>query len=303
MRAARYYQYGPPDVIRIEDVPEPQAPAGAICIRVQAASVNPIDWLLRSGSLRGAVDLPLPAIPGRDAVGVVEEVGPGVIGTQTGDLVFGLGGLAETTAEHAVLTAWAPVPTTWSVLEAAAAGLAAATAVRGLDALGDLNGKTVLIEGAAGSVGSAAAAIALSRGARVLGTASAGNQQRLTDAGVLATPYGPGLPARVEKLSPAGVDAALDAAGAGTLGALVDIIGDPARVATVADSAGASEHGVALIFAENDSTLLEIAADLGAQGAYRPRVAQVLPLDDVVRAHQIVESGEAGGKVVIDLSR
>ncbi|MEJ5913652.1 NADP-dependent oxidoreductase [Pseudokineococcus sp. 1T1Z-3] len=304
MRAARYHRYGPPDVIALEEVPAPSAPEGAVRVRVQATSVNPIDWLLRSGRLAEAVDLPLPAIPGRDAAGVVDQVGAGVEGTRVGDVVFGLGGLADTTAAHAVLTAWAPVPQPWSMPEAAAAGLAAATAVRGLDtladALGDLAGRTLLVEGAAGSVGSAAVAVARSRGIRVVGTASPAHQQLLADAGALATTYGPGLPGRLAELCPDGVDAALDTAGAGTLGTLVEVVGDPAGVATVADAAGAGEHGVALVFAENDSALLQTAADLGARGDYRPRVARVLPLDDVVRAHELVERGGAG-KVVLTL--
>ena len=158
MRAARYHRYGDPDVLVVEDAPEPHAGPGSVRIAVQAVSVNPIDFLLRAGHLRDVLPLPLPAVPGRDAVGVVDEVGLGVEGTQVGDLV--LGGVSDTTAQFAVLTAWSTVPAGWTTEQAAAAGLASATAAGVIAALGDLKGRTLLVEGASGAVGSAVAAFA-----------------------------------------------------------------------------------------------------------------------------------------------
>ena len=105
MRAARFHRYGDPDVLIVEEATEPHAAANSVRIRVQAASVNPIDYLLRSGALREVLPLALPAIPGRDAVGVIDELGEGVSNASVGDLVFGLGGVSDTTAEFAVLTA------------------------------------------------------------------------------------------------------------------------------------------------------------------------------------------------------
>ncbi|NEE39681.1 alcohol dehydrogenase catalytic domain-containing protein, partial [Streptomyces sp. SID7982] len=93
MRAARYHEYGPADVIVIDDVPEPHAGPGEIRIRVAAAGVNPIDWKLRSGEVRAYFPVEFPAIPGRDAAGVVDEVGDGVSDVTVGDKVFGLGGI------------------------------------------------------------------------------------------------------------------------------------------------------------------------------------------------------------------
>lgn len=130
-RAARYHDYGPADVLVAEDVPEPHAGPGEIRIRVTAASVNPVDWKLRSGATRAVLPVGFPAIPGRDAAGVVDEVGEDVTGVTVGDRVFGLGGLFGASAEYATLTAWAPVPDQWSLEQAAGAGLAVATAGRG----------------------------------------------------------------------------------------------------------------------------------------------------------------------------
>src|SRR6185437_13763313 len=103
--------------------------------------------------------------------------------------VFGLGAMG-TAAEYAVLYAWARTPSTWSAEEAGAAGLAVAAAEAAMDAVGDLEGKTLLIEGAGGGVGTAAIQIGAARGARVIGTAQAASHDRLRSLGaVAATTY------------------------------------------------------------------------------------------------------------------
>uniref|UniRef100_A0AAU3GK94 NADP-dependent oxidoreductase n=1 Tax=Streptomyces sp. NBC_01401 TaxID=2903854 RepID=A0AAU3GK94_9ACTN len=301
MRAARYHGYGPADVLVIEDVEEPHAGPGAIRIEVTAASVNPVDWKLRSGEVRAHFPVDFPAIPGRDAAGVVDEVGEGVTGVTVGDRVFGLGGVWGASAQYAVLTAWAPVPQPWTLEQAAGAGLAVATAGRGLNALGDLSGCTLLIEGAAGGVGSAAVAMAAARGATVIGTSSAGKHAYLCTLGALPTTYGQGLADRVRELAPAGVDAVLDAAASGSLPDLVTIAGDADRVVTVADTVRAEQLGVRHLYAENDSAVLADGAALGSQGKYTPYLAATYPLDKIAQAHQEAERGHTQGKIVITL--
>jgi NADPH:quinone reductase-like Zn-dependent oxidoreductase len=296
MLAARYHSYGTPDVLVLEDAPEPHAGEGSVRIRVQATSVNPIDTLLRAGHLAQALPLPLPAIPGRDAVGVVDEVGHGVSEAQVGDVVFGLGGISDTTAELAVLTAWSTVPESWSTAQAAAAGLASATAAAAVGALGDLQGRTLLIEGASGAVGTAASAFALAAGATVIGTGRESNRQHLESLGVIPTTYGPGLAERVTVLAPDGVDAALHLAPSSSLPDLLGIVGDATQVVTVVDQQGAARLGLQKVDARNDSALLRSAAALGRDGRYTPRVDRELSLADVVEAHALAESG---GKVVI----
>jgi NADPH:quinone reductase-like Zn-dependent oxidoreductase len=115
--------------------------------------------------------LRFPAIPGRDAATVVDEVGDGVSGATVGDRVFGLSDTG-TTAEHAILTAWGTGPRRVTPHQAAAAGAASETVIRVLNLLGVRAGSTLLIEGAVGGVGSAAVQIAVARGATVIGTAS-----------------------------------------------------------------------------------------------------------------------------------
>ncbi|WNV86057.1 NADP-dependent oxidoreductase [Umezawaea sp. Da 62-37] len=299
MRAARFHDYGSSDVLIVEEAPEPHAGSGEVRVRTVAASVNPIDWKVRSGAARGMLEVEFPAIPGRDAAGIVDEVGEGVTGVAVGDEVFGLGGVFGASAEFAVLSAWAAVPAGWTMAQAGAAGLVYVTAARGLNALGELSGRTLLVEGAAGGVGTAAVEIAVARGATVIGTASEPKHGFLAELGALPTTYGDGLAERVAALAPGGVDVVLDAAASGSLAELVAIAGSADRVVTVADFVNAPALGVRVVSAENDSSILVEASELGGRGAYTPHVAEEFPLDRIAEAHALAEKGHTLGKIVI----
>ncbi|MEU9339038.1 NADP-dependent oxidoreductase [Streptomyces sp. NPDC048290] len=301
MRAARFHQYGGAEGLVIEQAPDPHPGPAEIRIRTTAASVNPIDWKLRAGALRQLIPVELPAIPGRDAVGVVDEIGAGVRGVSIGDRVFGLGGITGATAELLVLSAWAHAPDTWTDEQAAGAALASVTAMRGLAALGPLSGRTLLIEGAAGGVGSAAVEIAVAQGATVIGTASERNHAFLTSLGALPTTYGPGLAQRLTALAPHGIDITLDTAASGSLDDLVALTGDPTRVATIADQARGQRLGTHVVHAENDSALLTTAAELGRKGSYTPHIEATYPLERIADAHTRAEHGRTRGKLVIHI--
>ncbi|MDJ1134383.1 NADP-dependent oxidoreductase [Streptomyces iconiensis] len=301
MRAARFHEYGSVDNLVTEQAPDPHPGSGEIRVRAAAAGVNPIDWKLRTGALRELLPLELPVIPGRDAAGVVDEIGDGVQGVSIGDRVFGLGGVTGATAELVTLSAWAHTPGTWNDEQAAGAGLASVTAMGGLNALGSLAGRTLLVEGAAGGVGSAAVEIAVARGATVIGTAGERNHAFLTSLGAVPTTYGPGLAQRLSALAPHGVDIALDTAASGSLDDLVAITGDPARVATVADHARGQRLGTHVVNAENDPALLSAAAELGRQGRYTPRIEQSYPLEKFADAHAHAELGRTRGKIVVSI--
>lgn len=298
MRAVRFHQYGGPEVLTVEDAPEPHAEAGQIRVRVGATSVNPVDWKIRAGYLHEVWPSSFPAIPGTDAAGVVDEVGDGVTDVQVGDAVFGItkgGG----TAEFAILSAWAPVPSGWTTEQAAAAGLASTTAIAGLTAVAAAPGETLLVEGAAGGVGSAVAAIATARGISVIGTASEPHHDYLRQLGATPVTYGDGLAERVAAVAPEGVHAALDLAGSGSLAELISIVGDPARVASAADF-NAPALGAGLLAGTSDAQAsLAAAAELGADGAYIPHVEATYPLEKAADAHAHVQGGHTQGKVVI----
>ncbi len=297
MRAVRFHQYGDPEVLTLEEAPEPHAGAGQVRIRVHATSVNPFDTKVRAGYLAEMMPLSLPAGIGSDAVGVVDEVGEGVGGVAIGDRVFGLANAAA--AEYAVLYAWSPVPSGWSTEQAAGAGLAAATAVAGLGAIGGARDGTVLIEGASGGVGTAAVQIAVARGATVIGTASAANHDFLRSLGAIPVTYGPGLADRVAEVAPGGVDAALDLAGSGSLADLVSIVGDSSRVASAADYTAPAQGVVMVAGNGNAAADLAAAAELGEAGTYTPVVTATYPLERLAEAHALVQAGHTRGKVVV----
>lgn len=310
MKAVRFHRYGGPDELVVEEVPEPTVPAGAVRVRVVAAALNPIDWKLRRGDLRGAVDPELPFVPGRDAVGVVEAVGEGVDPGLVGTTVFGSGGLGGLHAEQAVLTAWAAPSARWSAPEAASAALAATTALHALAAVdvvrpGTLDpgpvaasGGVVLVDGAVGAVGHAAVAFAVAAGATVVGTAREEYHRVLTGLGARAVPYGPGLADRVREAAPDGVAVAVDASGA-SLGELVSLVGEPQRVVTVTDPAGAQALGAKVAHGENDAPLLEVVARAGDAGVWTPRVWRTWPLAQAAEAYAAAETGGSRGKVVL----
>lgn len=240
MKAVRFDRFGGPEVLRIVELPDPRPGPGEIRIRVRAAGINASDWKKR----RGLMDRELPQTLGYEAAGVVDEVGEGVVGVAVGNWVFGASPYGAAQAELAVLSFWAPVPDSLGWAAAAAIPAAAETAARALDRLGVTAGSTLLVNGASGSVGTAAVQFAVERGARVIGTGSPGTHGALRSLGAAPVAYGAGMPDRVRALAPSGVDLALDVAGSGVLPELVELAGAPERVLTVADFAGARQTGV-----------------------------------------------------------
>jgi D-arabinose 1-dehydrogenase-like Zn-dependent alcohol dehydrogenase len=149
MKAMRFDRLGPPDVLRLTEADDPHPGPGQVRIRVRAAGVNPVDWKIRGGSSRRAVPIALPSIPGLEAAGVIDEIGPGVAGVRAGDEVFGAA-VTGAAAEYTVLDHWAVKPAAMPWAEAAALPMAVETAARALDLLGELDGRRLLISGAAG---------------------------------------------------------------------------------------------------------------------------------------------------------
>jgi NADPH:quinone reductase-like Zn-dependent oxidoreductase len=259
MKAARFSRFGGPEVLEVVEMPDPHAGPGQVRIAVRAAGVNPSDGKKR----RGLMDDTLPATMGHEAAGMVDELGTGVTDVALGDHVFGFTADEAAQAELAVLTAWAPIPASLDFAAAAALPAAVETATRALDQLGVAEGCLLLVGGASGSVGGAAVQLAVARGARVIGVASAPRQDSVRALGAEPVAYGEGLVARVHALAPGGVDLALDAAGHGILPALLELVGGvPARVITIADFAGARELGVRFSRGD-DGRALHALADIG----------------------------------------
>jgi NADPH:quinone reductase-like Zn-dependent oxidoreductase len=288
-------------VLEIVDVDDPHPGTGQVRIAVRAAGVNPSDWKKRAGLM----DEELPQTLGYEAAGVVDEVGEGVADVAVGDRVFGLSADGAAQAELAVLSYYAPIPPSLDFTGAAALPAAIETATRALDQLGVGSGGTLLVNGASGSVGSAAVQLAVVRGARVIGTASPANHDYLRSLGAEPVAYGEGLVGRVRALAPGGVDTALDVAGSGVLPELIELAGGPEHVVTIADFAGARQHGVR--FSSGDAgRALHVLAEIGElveSGRFSLPAARTFPLAEVAAAHRAGENGHLRGKIVLVVGR
>jgi NADPH:quinone reductase-like Zn-dependent oxidoreductase len=297
MKAARFSRFGGPEVLEIVDLPEPHPGPGQVRIAVRAAGVNPSDWKKRKGLLEGD----LPQTMGYEAAGVVDEVGAGVADAAIGDRVFGFSTEGAAQAELALLSHYAPVPPSLDFAGAAALPAAVETATRALDQLGVAGGDTLLINGASGSVGSAAVQLAVVRRARVIGTASPANHEYLRSLGAEPVAYGEGLVDRVRAVVPEGVDLALDVAGSGALPELVQLAGDPEHVVTLADFVGARKYGVRFSSGDAGRALHALATvgELIESGRLSLPVARTFPLAEIAEAHRLGEAGHLRGKLVL----
>src|SRR5258708_3916648 len=221
-------RYGPPDVLVWRGVPLPEPGPGQVRIRVKAAGVSPTDAKIRNGDVQAVFPLPPEAILGFEAAGVVDAIGPSVSGVNVGDnvasLLAGLGGYAE----YVLASSWTPKPpnVTWS--DAAAVPVAAEAALGILKQLRVVRGETLLVLGAAGSVGMIATQLAASWGVTVIGAAAPRDQDLVRSLGAVPVTYGDGLADRVRRVVESG-DALADAAEKRGLADAIALAIGPAR--------------------------------------------------------------------------
>jgi NADPH:quinone reductase-like Zn-dependent oxidoreductase len=296
MRAVRFHETGGPEVLKVEETERPDPGDGEVLIRVRAASVNPIDWKQRSGY----AEVPLPAVPGRDLAGTVEESNDSRF--SPGDNVFGNPG--GTYAEYVAAPGdfLAKMPADLRFEQAAAIPVAGLTAWQGLFDKGGLeSGQTALISGAAGGVGHFAVQFARVAGAQAVGTASARNRDFVLGLGAdRCVDYTSEDVSQVVS----DVDVALDTVGGDVTATLVPTLREGGAIVTIASAPpeeAAAERGARAIMhvtSPSPDQLTRIA-ELVLAGEVRIEITEVLPLDDVQRAHELSETGHVRGKIVL----
>jgi NADPH:quinone reductase-like Zn-dependent oxidoreductase len=297
MRAISFSEFGGPEVLEVIDASVPEPGPDQIRIAVSAAGVNGYDWKVRRGLMGGA----LPKRVGLEVAGTVDAVGKNVSDIAVGDGVFGfaVGGGA---AEYTLSAHYSPLPLGVDAVTAAGLPVVVETAYRVLDLVGVASGTTVLVSGASGGVGQTAVQVAVNRGAHVIGTASAANQDFLRGLGAEPLVYGDGLTERVRALGVDPVDVAIDAGGGGVLPDLIELTGGTEHVVTIVDFEGAEALGVTASGATGAYYGLDEIKALLAQGAYTPPKVRAYPLEQVGAAQQAAEAGNLGAtKLVLTL--
>lgn len=303
MRAARFREYGGPEVLRVEDVEEPIPGEGEISLRVLAAGVNPIDWKVLHGLLAGDQPLDGPRGLGVEVAGTVERIGPGVTGISPGDELLGspiTPAYAEIALSRPELLVSRPPGVPWEI--AGSVAVVVGTAYATLDRLALKTGETLLILGASGGVGSVATQLAVARGVRVLGTAGESKLAQLESLGAIPVLYGEGLEGRLRAAAPDGVDAAIDASGHGELREAVALAGGPERVVTIASSADAQAAGVEFHAGgggELTGQALREVLPLIEAGSFHFPIAGIYDLGQVADAMHESEHGHPLGKLVV----
>jgi NADPH:quinone reductase-like Zn-dependent oxidoreductase len=297
--AITFSQYGEPDVLTVSPAEVPQPGPRQVRIRVRAVAVNLIDVKIRSGHMDGIFPVAFPVTPGWDVAGVVDAVGEDA-GAAVGDEVFGVAS-AGGYSEYALLGQPVAKPEGLSMETAAALVTVGEAAFRALSHLNVKAGQTLLIHGAAGSVGTIAVQLAVARGVTVVGTAAAEDLELVTALGAKAVRYGEGWADRVRVVAPDGVDAVLDTSGAGVLAESVALTGDAARVITIADES-AAQYGVRFTGADPADRVPEARpelAALAASGRLSVPIWRTYPLAEAARAHADLEAGRNHGKIIL----
>jgi NADPH:quinone reductase-like Zn-dependent oxidoreductase len=298
MRAAVFDRYGPPEVLRVAELPDPVPGPGEARVRVRAAGVQPFDVAVREGWMRRGPGH-FPHQVGQEFSGVVDLLGEGVTGPVPGTAVLG-STMMNGQATHVVVPAADLVvkPPQLSFPAAAALVAAGQTASGALTQLGVTAGDVLLVHAAAGSVGTVAVQLARLAGATVIGTASPANHEYLRELGAVPVAYGDDLVEAVRAVAPGPVTVALDAAGRGAVAASVALGVPRDRIGTIADDKGAAEFGTPVVRAPRSPVRLAEVVALAGRGVLTMPL-RAYPLTQVAAAHAAVQAGHGRGKVVL----
>jgi NADPH:quinone reductase-like Zn-dependent oxidoreductase len=295
MKAVVLPEYGEASRLVLSDIAEPTPGPNEIKVRVVAASINPIDWKLRGGAYKAFMPLELPAVLGRDVSGEVVAVGAGVTSPRVGARVAGLVNRGYAEYVVAAVGAWAEVPPSLDLVDAAALPLVLLTGSQLVEQAADVRaGQTVLVTGATGGVGRAAVFAAKKRGAIVYAGVRGVHEVAAAKLGVHAV-VALDDDRQIEKLPP--LDALADTVGGPTTQKLLAKLKPGARIGSVVgEPAGAKERGLAVhaFMAKPDAKRLgELIADVAAGELVIP-ISKRFPLAEAAEAQALAEKGGVG---------
>jgi NADPH2:quinone reductase len=318
MKAIRVHEFGGPEVLRLEDVPELQVGAGQVLVRVKAAGVNPYDTYMRQGTY--AIKPALPYTPGSDAAGTVESVGEGVTGLKRGDRVYVAGTVTGAYAEETLAEAWQVhrLPPNVTFAQGAGVNVPYATAYRALWQVARARaGETVLIHGASGGVGVASVQLARAAGMAVIGTGGTERGRQLVavqGAHHVLDHRAPNYLDVLMKLTGGrGADVVLEMLANVNLAKDLSVLALKGRVVVIGNRGNieinprelmrrdAAVLGMVLWNASRQE-LADIHAGIVAgleNGTLRPVVGKELPLAEAAQAHRAVMDPGAFGKIVL----
>jgi NADPH2:quinone reductase len=318
MKAIRVSEFGGPEVLKVQEVPDPKPDSGQVLVRVKAAGVNPVDTYIRAGAYARKPDLPF--TPGTDASGIVEAIGPNVKGIKVGDRVYTNGSMTGVYAELALCeqSRVHPLPSKISFAQGAGLGVPYGTAYRALFQRGHAQpGERVLVHGASGGVGTACVQFGRAAGLTVIGTGGSEKGRALVaeqgahhvidhraadyEKQIMAITEGRGVNLVMEML--ANVNLARDLTMLAPGGRVV-VIGNRGSIEINPREAMAREASILglILWAATDQELATIHAAIVAgleSGTLRPVVGKELPLAEAPGAHQLVMEPGAYGKIVL----
>lgn len=305
------------DALTYDDVPRPEPDPNELLVRVHAAGVNPLDWLISEGTIPdGLLDESFPWVPGWDVSGVVASVGDDVDDFEAGDAVFGmvrLPGAGGTFAEYVTTTAEAvtPKPDVLTHMQAAGVPMVGQTAFHALyEEAGLKRGQRALVHAAAGGVGHMAVQFATNTGAEVIGIASGRNEAYLRDLGI--DEFVNYREQRFEDVVE-DVDVVLDTVGGDVLARSVELAAPDGVVVTLPAPPGdeqrqhfRSEHGVDVRFfdviLDSAPSVLGLVAAHVEAGVVAPTISDTYGLAEARAALDRSAEGHVRGKLVLDLS-
>jgi NADPH:quinone reductase len=300
-----------------EDIAVPDAGPGEVRVAVKASSVNGFDVFVASGMARGMMEHRYPVVVGKDFAGVVDAVGDGVERFSVGDEVTGIAPPEEHVgrgayAEFIVVPATGflePKPSNLSFEQAASVGLAALTALVGVDAVGASDGKVVLVTGATGGVGSYAVQIAAARGATVIATSQPDDESWVRSLGASeAVDYRGDVAKAVRGSHPDGIDALIDAVNMGDAhNAVAGLVKDGGHVVSTtgsADEDGLTARGVGAtnVFAQSDPARFASVVRMAGDGDLQVPIRQTFSFDELPKALGLVGERSSRGKFAVTIA-